>query len=315
MREATAVMICPGCGKPGVVKNGHRDGEQRYMCQPGGCLIRFSDRTEAFGQRFPAEVIAGSIELHLQGMPYKKIAAEAGRRHSISDTVISESTVLRWVEKYVDFAVYECRKLTFKLHGPLSVEYASLHPAGGGCWLVRDLSTSCVLAARAGGSFDAAAARGIMVKSIESTGHLLGERIHFTFGTDEGSGDLDGLPDVLKAIKKPPPPFGRLLRAEKMGPDYFPFLSSATGAFQEPLRIMRNRKAFRSPGSRQRFLDGWVVAHNFFIRRDAPDGLTPAQKAGAEVPFRSWLDVVNHLVTAPKSGPVQRRAGLVNKSR
>ena len=41
----------------------------------------------------------------------------------------------------------------------LVVEYRSLYPANGGCWVEWDFYTSCVLATLAGSLFDPASAR------------------------------------------------------------------------------------------------------------------------------------------------------------
>ena len=52
-----------------------------------GTLDSFSqDGPERFGQRYSAEVFAKAIELRLEGMPYKKLAAESVHRFSISAT-------------------------------------------------------------------------------------------------------------------------------------------------------------------------------------------------------------------------------------
>lgn len=62
-------------------------------------------------QSFPAEIIARSIELHLEGMSYRAIAAEVERRRSTSGAKISTATVFNWIEKYVSIASEEFRRL------------------------------------------------------------------------------------------------------------------------------------------------------------------------------------------------------------
>ena len=179
------------------------------------------DRPEAFRQRFPAEAIAKTIELRLEAMSYEKIAADVGRRFFMPATKIPAATVLRWVEKYVALAAEEVWKLTVKVYGPLSVEFASLRPAEGGCWLVRDLSTSYVLAARAAASFDAAAVREMMLESIPPIGELDGELFNFTFGIEEDAGGLEDYSDIIEAVTQLPYPFGRFIRLKKWDPSTF----------------------------------------------------------------------------------------------
>lgn len=308
MRSAAAVNECPICGSTIFVKNGRPGDQQQYRCRSQECGSQFFERTDTFRQRLPAEVIARAIELRLEGMSYDKIAAEIRRRFSMSDTEIPAATVLRWVNRYISWAAGEVRKLTVKVDGPLSVEYASLYPTQGGCWLVLDLSTYYVLAAQAGSPFDAAMARQMMIKSIEPIGPLSGDVYNFTFGADGTPGEMESISDVLEAFKQPQPPFGRLLRPEEMGPEYFPFLGIRS-AFREPLRTMRKRRTFRSPESRQVFLNGWVITHNFFIQRDDLDGRKPAEEAGVEAPFRSWAEVVKHRARVSEYKP--RTKGII----
>ena len=246
------------------MKNGRRNGRQQYRCARKRCGIQFLNRMEAFSQRFRAEVIAIAIELYLAGKPYRKVAADVERLFSISDTRISGATVLHWVEKYVDFAVEEVPKPPLGRIELLSVEYASLYPVEGGCWMVQDLKTSCVLTAQASRRFDPATAAEVIEGFLASTGRLIDEDCYFTFGVDEDSGKLEDYPGVLEAIKRRFPSSAYISPGE-IPPEYSLLLDSA-GAFRCPLRIMRKIGAFRSLKSRQRFLDGWVVIHNHFTR-------------------------------------------------
>ena len=99
-------------------------------------------------------------------MQYEEIAAEVRREFSISSTKISEKTVLRWFETYVNIAFQDVRKLPMKTPEILVVEYASLYPDGGGCWVVWDFYTSYVLATLAGSPFDPASATEVITKSL-----------------------------------------------------------------------------------------------------------------------------------------------------
>ena len=239
-------------------------------------------------------MIAKAIELYLTGMPYKKIAAEVERRFCLSGTKLSEATVLRWVEKYVDFAVEEVRGVTMKESAysiSLSVKFASLHPTQGGCWVVEDLCTGWVLAAEAGGSFDPATAREIIAESKVPIGPLIGEVDCFTLETDEYHRAMESFPDVLTAIKEELPCDDCFPSGEAQ-PDIF--LVGPDGESLDALKTMRKRKAFRSRQSRQRFLNGCVVTNNFLTDPDDPGYQTPAEYAGAQAPFRSWRGVVNY---------------------
>lgn len=295
MSDASTRRECPRCGSIPAMMNGPRDDRQQYRCRSRDCGLQFIDRKEPYYQRFRSEVIARAIELRLQGMQYEEVAAEVRREFSKSRTKISAKTVLRWFEKYVNIAFGEVRKLPIKKPEILVVEYASLYPPNGGCWVVWDFYTSYVLATVAGSPFDPVAAREAIAKSEAPIGPLTEKVREFTFWTDENSGNPEACSDVLAAIKEqlrgghyiPPEAIGLINLFLKLG---------SKGAFLQPLRTMQKRKAFRSRESRQLFLDGWVVRHNFFARPDGPDVHIPADSAGVKAPFSSWLDVVNHRV-------------------
>ena len=167
------------------------------------------------------------------------------------------------------------------------VEHEYLDPVEGSCWVVRDSVSSYILAAQAGDSFDPAVAAEL-IQTFEASIGNLSDNLHLLiFATDKVLGDSEAIKQRF--------PFG----------DYIPYkdilvvhkpdsIFGLTGVFWCPLQIMRKRKAFRSPESRQRFLDGWVVTLNFFIEHAEPEGYTPAMGVGVEAAFRSWLDVVTY---------------------
>ena len=306
MSDASTRRECPRCGSTLVVKNGPRDGRQQYLCRTHGCELQFIDRKEPYFQRFIAELIARAIELRLEGMQYKEVGAEVRHEFSISGTKISAKTVLCWVQKYVNIAFQDVRKLPIKTPEILVVEYASLYPDGAGCWVVWDFYASYVLAGTlAGSSFDPASAREVITKSEALTGLLTRKVREFTFWTDENSGNPEACSEVLEAIEEQLQG-ASYIRPEAIGLKSFLKLDPR-GAFQQPLRTMRSQRTLRTPESRQLFLDGWVVMHNFFIEQDDLNGLTPAEKAGVKTPFLSWLDVVNHRVKVPGERPRRRQ--------
>ena len=251
-------------------------------------------------------MIAKSIELRLRGLPYKDVVAEAG---SITGAKIAESTILGWVEKYVGLAgagaANEVRKLTeIEWSFRLAIEYTSLHPVNGGCWLAQDVNTGYVLAALACRSFDPDTAREVIAevttKVMRPKFPYLYAAFNFTLQTDAESRRSDGYRDVESAIRQ------QLRFTPYVPPEDFEpedFLTIGPGcAFRIPLQLMQKRGILRSPESRQQFLDGWVVMHNFFDRDDHPRLRVPADEAGLGAPFRSWLDVVNCRVKRALAG-------------
>ena len=70
------------------------------------------------------------------------------REFDISDTRISEATVLNWVDNYVDLALDMEENMRLGVRPQkLILECSPLHPADGVCRVIRDLASSYVLAA------------------------------------------------------------------------------------------------------------------------------------------------------------------------
>ncbi len=302
MRDVNAPKACPGCGGTSVVKNGRRGGQQQYRCRTEKCRHQFGGDANAFRQHYPAEVIARSIEPRLSGKTYKETVDEIRLRSP--RTSIPESTVHRWFEKYVSKAVKETRKLRVQGIQVLGIEYASLHPVEGGCWVVEDLETSCILVAQAQDYFESSAAIEVIETFRKSAGRLLEEDYYFTLVvSDREVEESREFADVVEAIKRELPSREYIPAAEIER--FFTFVLDPHRAFRNALEILRRPKAFRSPESRQIFLDGWMVQHNFFPGEvmNFGDVILPARRARIEAPFQSWLDVVNYRVKAPARKP------------
>jgi hypothetical protein len=78
------VMKCVNCGSDRVAKNGHRHGNQRYVCK--SCGKQFADRYSVRG--YPPEIKQKCLALHQQGMSFREIERQTG---------VSHNTVINWV--------------------------------------------------------------------------------------------------------------------------------------------------------------------------------------------------------------------------
>ena len=293
---------CPWCGRGRIVKNGSRRGQQQYRCNAKECSAQFAHRDLPFYGRFDAQVIARSIELELAGLSYREIASRVQQECSISDTNISRSTILRWAERNVSAAVEATLALTATTSGIWSVEWAHLPQSQASCWSVVDLDSHYVMAARIGVSDPARTATEVVRRARTSTN---GGGYSFTLRTDAVEGDLKAIPEITGKLLCEFPP------EAYVAPEDAPALPvpvfGCQGYFSHTIEKMLDGRSFRSLASRQRFLDGCVISHNFFTPRYVLGWKTPAQLAGAELPFASWLDVVNHVAVLRE---IQRRRDM-----
>jgi AcrR family transcriptional regulator len=80
------VMICPHCRSDRVVKNGHHNSKQRYVCRD--CNRQFLDRYAVRG--YPPEVKQHCLDLHQQGVSFREIERQTG---------VSHNTVMNWAKR------------------------------------------------------------------------------------------------------------------------------------------------------------------------------------------------------------------------
>ena len=79
-------MVCPHCQSSKVVKNGHRQGKQSYLCRD--CNRQF--RENPLPQSYSAEVKALCVKLSLNGIGFRGIERVTG---------ISHNSVINWVRQ------------------------------------------------------------------------------------------------------------------------------------------------------------------------------------------------------------------------
>ncbi len=299
-----APVRCPRCGTGKVVLNGSGEGEQRFRCRTKWCGRQFTRSGKAYRHRFSAYVIGRAIELYLTGLPYRHIAGLVERQFAITDTRISEATILRWVRGYVGLALELVGRQAPRTSGNWCMEYAPLTRADGGVWLVVDEEFGYVLLARIAETFDAHTAgqvfglaragltrgnAGPLQLALLTEPDVVGSEVHLQ--VTAALGDLiprDGWPVEV----------GQLWSVSGFGHDR---INSRV------LPALRAQRRFRSPAARQRFLDAWVFTCNFLAPVDEDGEQTAAQRAGIDLPLRSWQDVVDYRAKLP----ARRTAGKV----
>lgn len=79
-------MNCPHCGSGKVVKNGHRQGKQSYLCR--GCERQFRENPSP--RSYSADVKDLCIKMSLNGMGFRGIERVTGINHN---------SVINWVRQ------------------------------------------------------------------------------------------------------------------------------------------------------------------------------------------------------------------------
>ena len=283
---------CPGCGTDHVVLNGSGGGEQRFRCRTKWCGLQFMQSGRAYHRRFSADVIARAIELYLAGLSYRHIAGLVERLFDITDTRISEATVLRWVRDYVGLALEIAGREAPQTSGNWCMEYAPLRHAAGGIWLVIDEESSYILLARIAESFDALTAEQVFGLSRAGLSRGNAGPLQLTLLTEPDLVNSDAHRQVTAAL-------GNLIPRDGW-PVEVGQLWSVSGFGHDRINRMvllalQTQRRFRSPAARQRFLDAWVFTCNHLASLDDYGEQTAGQRAGISLPGaagRTWSTTV-----------------------
>ena len=245
--------------------NGSGEGRQRFRCRTKWCGLQFMLSGKAYHHRFSADVIARAIELYLTGLPYRHIAGLVQRQFDITDTKISEATILRWVRDYVGLALEIADREAPKTSGNWCMEYVPLTHADDGIWLVIDEEFGYILLARITEDFNALIAEQVfgLARAELSRGNagplqltllteqdVFGSEVHQQVTATLGNLiPRDGWPIEV----------GQLWSVSGFGHDR---INSRV------LPALQTQRRFRSPTARQRFLDAWVFTCNYLASLD-----------------------------------------------
>ncbi len=85
MKRRGSLMNCPHCASDKIVKNGHRNGKQNYLCRD--CRRQFRDNPH---QGYTQPVKALCVTMSLNGMGFRAIKRVTGINHN---------SVINWVRQ------------------------------------------------------------------------------------------------------------------------------------------------------------------------------------------------------------------------
>ena len=276
-------LICPYCSSGRVVKNGTREGRQRYKCQL--CHGQFAGNGGGRGgHHFPVEQIAAAIEMYYSGKSYGKTVLgtldTVGKKHSTQ-------TVHSWVRTYTGVAVTEMGKLKASTLGAWLVRHMPVPGIGQSpfayIWAVFDFGTNYMLAGLFRTDLDVEAARDVICRALAVSNRQPDSIVHYTFWPSDPALFPRKAAEVIAEEFPNASPTQAMLRP--VGP----FGGDFEGTFPP---WPNARRFFRTAESAQRHLDGGMVVYNFFERQRELGGMTPGQWANVDYPFAGWVDVV-----------------------
>ncbi len=269
-------ITCKNCGSENVVKFGTYKLVQRYWCK--SCKRKFKADDSLFHSKVAANSISSALTMYHCDESIDDI-----RRYlrDVLDYYPSKSVVARWIKKYADIAYKTLRGYKPIVGNKWVLDDNEVAITNKKVWIfiVTDIKTDYLLAVRVSTNRTSEDLRIVLQKAIDISG-----RIPQSVATDEFA-------DLLKNIN---------------------FIGSGDAAvsikhiLHEEVRLRRAmeelwdrilRRNFKNMDSLTVFMNRQMIHHNFFSQHNSINGMTPAQAAGINCPYRSWADVIRQPVS------------------
>ena len=277
--QTTSVSLnCPACSSERVVKDGTRNGYQRYLCR--GCDKRFNTTGKTAGRRFPPEVTGAAVRLFYSGMSYKRIAEHIEDAYDMPEP--SKATIYEWVRDYTRSGVEGMADHKAHTSGHWVADEMMVWVGGEKYWNwnVMDSETRYILASYLSKNRDGRAATAVM------------RRAEAASAEPPKSIKTDKWRAYNRAIVANVFPDAKHVQAEGLTAELNNNQSERLqGTFRQRTKTLRG---LDTRASGQTYLDGWTLDYNLFRKHEGLRNRTPAHAAGISAPYDEWEDVVEH---------------------
>jgi len=275
---------CPHCHSARyVIRRGVRHNKsgivQRFLCKR--CNIKFISRTGFERMKHTANAITVSLDLFFKGLSLSKIVDHLAQFH---DTCVSDTTVYRWIRKYVILMSVRLDRLKPELSKSWHADETCLKVAGRNeyMWNMLDSKTRFLIATQVTRRRSGAEAQRIVRESVRRAGKQPRRWI-----TDGLSSYRKAESDISKENGKTAHISGNRF-TDKVNNN---LIERFHGTVKERTKVMRG---FRDGKTAGLFVKGYRVYYNFIRPHRTLKGLTPAEAAG--LPRRKsknrWLGII-----------------------
>lgn len=271
-------MNCKFCSSQQTVKYGIRFGTQYYICRT--CKRTFSGREALEHMKFNAHTVGESLGLFYDGLSLSDIS-----RHLLvtEGLKVDPVTVWRWIIRFSKLSQQITTKTHIKTSWRWIIDETMIKVAGDNMWLwdVIEAKTRFLLATHLTKSRTLPSA---IVVLKEAKKHVVGNPSYIV---------SDGLPAYPEAIEDVFGADSKHIRAkgftEKPNTN---LIERFQGTVKERTKVMRGLKTIETANI---ISEGFIVHYNFLRPHLALDGKTPASAAGLNMPFKTWIELVDYL--------------------
>ncbi len=267
---------CKLCGSAHVVKFGTRNNIQRWWCKE--CRHKFVANNAISGMRTPAEQVASAISMYYEGMSLNAIRRQFSLMHNY---LPSDSTVYEWIDRFRQTAIKEADKQAPNVGDHWVADETVLKIGGKKYWLIDilDSKTRFFIYSYISKNRSLKDIKYAFEKSYELT-----KKYPKTVTTDGWAGYPDGIEQAYGAYTKHQK--GNPFQTDDTNTN---LIERVQGTLKDRTKVLRGLKTKETADE---YLKGWLVHYNYFRNHESLNDLTPANAAGAKLPFSNWLGVV-----------------------
>ncbi len=293
-------MVCPYCGSPEVISRGKRKNKvgdvQRFGCKV--CGQRFVVNEGFVKMKHEGRIVSLALDLYFKKNSLRQIADSLWQAFKVK---VWPSTIIRWVQKYVEVAREFVDGLKPDLSGILHVDEMKIHIRGdksadghyAWLWNLSDHDTRFLLASRVSKRREVKDARAVFQHGKK----LLSKRpiavVH------------DGLQSYNEAFRKEfyrnkGPQTQNIRSVGQRDKGLNQSIERINGTIRDREKVMRGMDTDKSA---QIQADGMRVNYTYLRPHMGLDGKTPAQAAGLDLGLDDGIRWQKLIKTATLSKP------------
>jgi len=260
------------------MKYGFKAGTQYYKCND--CHRKFAGRIAPEGMRFSTATIGEAMGLFYDGLSLADIS-----RHLVATEgiYVDPSTVWRWIIRYSKEAEKILSQVKVKTSWQWIIDETMIKVAGENTWLwdVIDFRSRFLLATHL-----------TLTRTMKSAIAVLSEAQSRSLSIPKRivSDGMKAYPDAIEQV------FGA--DSEHIVSKGFTaeintnVVERFQGTVKERTKVMRGLKTMESA---KIISEGFIVHYNFLRPHMTLKGETPATAVGLNMPFKTWIELVNYL--------------------
>jgi putative transposase len=272
-------LQCKFCDSLSVVRYGMTaKGKQRFLCQKCKRTFVIADAPEK--AHYSHDVIASALNLFYESASLAKIQRQLQLSYGVKP---DRSTIYHWIVRYSKKGAKALSNVPIKtgskwVADETMIKLKEKEGSKQWFWDIIDDRTRFLLASHLSESRGTKDAQILMERAAKRA-----NKVPEVVITDKLASYLDGVELAFGAET-------RHLPAKRLtATDGTQIIERFHGTLKDRTKVLRS---FMRRGTAKIFTDGWLVHYNFFRPHPAIGGKTPAEAAGADVPFKSWVDVV-----------------------